>query len=194
MRTQSAPDWPMPPTDGYTAEDLDRLPGLPPHSELVDGTLVLVSPQKRFHTVTLDVLVAGLRRSVAEDLRVRREMTVTLGPRQRPEPDILVIEAETEADPSWSQTSYPPEAVRLVVEVVSTESQERDRKRKPLLYAEAGIPNFWRVEEGDRGPIVYAYNLDPATRTYFLTGIFHELLDTTTPFPMKVDLTEIHRI
>ncbi|GAA1075030.1 MULTISPECIES: Uma2 family endonuclease [Nocardiopsis] len=189
-----ASEWPMPPVDGYTADDLDRIPGLPPHTELIDGSLVLVSPQKRFHTLALDVLVAGLRRTVPKALRVRREMTVTIGPRQRPEPDVLVVDAAVEADPDWPETSYPPEAVHLVVEVVSTESEERDRKRKPLLYAEAGIAHFWRVEQGEDGPVVYIYEIDPATKAYFPTGIHHAHLTASAPFPVDIDLTEVDRL
>ena len=39
------PSWPVPPVGGWTADDLDRLPNLPPHTELIDGSLVFVSPQ-----------------------------------------------------------------------------------------------------------------------------------------------------
>lgn len=31
--------WPVPPEGGWTADDLDRIPGLPPHTELIDGSL-----------------------------------------------------------------------------------------------------------------------------------------------------------
>ncbi|QVQ50847.1 Uma2 family endonuclease [Spiractinospora alimapuensis] len=185
--------WPMPPTDGSTSDDLDRLPGLPPHSELIDGTLVLVGPQRLAHSLTLYVLEHGLNVAAPEDLRVRRGMTVTLGPKQRPEPDILVVEASFETDPTGSETSYPPHVVRLVAEVVSPESEERDRKRKPHLYAEAGIPHFWRVEQGDDGPAVFTYELDPSTRSYHLTGIHHQRLLLTTPFPVDIDLTRANR-
>ncbi|MFW5416006.1 Uma2 family endonuclease [Nocardiopsis sp. CNT-189] len=189
-----APELLRPPVEGHTSEDLDRLPGLPSHTELIDGGLVVPALQTAFHALMGDVLVAGLRRTVPEALKVRREMTVTLGPRQRPEPDVLVVEASAEADPGWSETTYPPEAVHLVVEVVSTESEERDRKRKPLLYAEAGIAHFWRVEKGDGGPVVYTYEIDPATRAYFLTGIHHSHLAASAPFPVDIDLTEVDRL
>lgn len=33
--------WPVPPQDGYTVDDLFTLPDLPPHTELLDGSLVL---------------------------------------------------------------------------------------------------------------------------------------------------------
>lgn len=46
---RSATAWPVPPREGWTVDDLDTLPGLPPHTELIDGSLVLVSPQRRFH-------------------------------------------------------------------------------------------------------------------------------------------------
>lgn len=41
--------WPVPPRDGYTVDDLFTLPDLPPHTELIDGSLVFVSPQRYFH-------------------------------------------------------------------------------------------------------------------------------------------------
>ena len=186
------PDWFMPPRDGFTADDLDRLPGLPPHTELLDGSLVLVSPQADFHSLTMDLLVNGLRETAPAEFRVRREMSVVLGRRQRPEPDVLVIRAD--ADPGPHRTAYRPADVVLAVEVVSPDSEERDRKRKPQLYAEAGIPHFWRVEEHSRRPTVYVYELDPATRGYALTGIHHDRLKTTFPYDVDIDLTEIDRL
>src|SRR5690606_15346182 len=186
--TAPAPGWPRPPAEGFTAEDLDRLP-VPPHTELIDGALVLPARQTVWHSIMGNVLTEGLRRTAPEHLRVRRDMTVTLGPRQRPEPDVLVVQAEAET--SMDMTTYPPEAVHLVVEVVSAESEERDRKRKPLLYAEARIAHFWRVEQGEDGPVVYIYEIDPATKTYFLTGIHHARLTASAPFPVDIDLAEV---
>ena len=55
--------------------------------------------------------------------------------------------------------------------------------------------HFWRVEQdGDKGlPVVYVYELDPATRAYALAGIFHDRLKLTAPFEIDVDLTAINR-
>ncbi|MEU4832374.1 Uma2 family endonuclease [Streptosporangium sp. NPDC023615] len=183
------PAWVFPPKRGFVAGDLDRLRGIPPHTELVDGTLVFVSPQTNFHMSMLFLLESELRRAVSADLRVRREMTVTLGKRQRPEPDIVVVHAEAVKGPK--QTAYRPEDVVLAVEVVSAESEVRDRERKPVIYAQAGIVHFWRVEETDDRPTVYVYELDPATRTYALMGIHHDRLKVSVPFDVDVDLTEV---
>lgn len=191
----SAPaiELPSPPRGGYTADDLDRIPDLPPHTELIDGGLFFVSPQKDFHTLALDLLVYGLRRTCPADLRVRREMTILIGPRQRPEPDIMVIRADaiTSRDLTW----YPAEAVVLAIEVVSPDSEERDRHRKPQLYAQAGITHFWRVEDGGDGKVaVYVFELEPVSKTYAVTGIFHDKIKLTVPFEIDIDLTEIDRL
>ncbi|GAA2999152.1 Uma2 family endonuclease [Streptosporangium longisporum] len=183
------PVWVFPPEKGFVAGDLDRLRGIPPHTELVDGTLVFVSPQTRFHSLIVDLLIYALRQAVPAELRVRRQMTVTLGERQRPEPDVMVTRAD--ADRERKQTAYRPEDVVLAVEVVSDESEIRDRERKPVIYAQAGITHFWRVEETDDRPTVYVYELDPATRTYALMGIHHDRLKVSVPFDVDIDLTEI---
>jgi Uma2 family endonuclease len=185
--------WPVPPLDGYTVDDLLTLPDLPPHTELIDGSLVFVSPQRSFHTLAMDLLVPGLRSTVPGDLRVRREMTVVIDKRQGPEPDISVIRAE--AVSGVEETHYLAKDVVLAVEVVSPESVKRDRERKPQIYAQAGIPHFWRVERGaDERPVVYIYELDPATKAYALTGIHHDMLKVTVPFDINIDLTEIDNL
>ena len=78
---------PVPPQDGFTADDLDRIPDLPPHTELIDGNLVLVRPQKLFHMLVLELLGNALRTHAPDGLRVAREFSVKLAKRQRPEPD-----------------------------------------------------------------------------------------------------------
>ncbi|WP_248965494.1 Uma2 family endonuclease [Sphaerisporangium perillae] len=192
MTDPQLPGWLVPPPGGFTAEDLDHIPDLPAHTELLDGSLVFVSPQKDFHSVITDVLVTALRRLTPADLRVRREMSVVLGPRQRPEPDVVVIRAEALAGPDV--TAYQAADVVLVVEVVSPDSETRDRERKPQLYAAAGIRHFWRVEQNDGKATVYVYELDPATSAYALMGIHHDKLQLSLPFEVGIDLTEIERL
>lgn len=49
-RQPDGSSWPVPPPDGYTVDDFFTL-DLPPHTELIDGSLVFVSPQRAFHTL-----------------------------------------------------------------------------------------------------------------------------------------------
>ncbi|ASF13331.1 Uma2 family endonuclease [Nocardia brasiliensis] len=191
MTDERIPQWLFPPPGGFVAEDLDRLPNLPPHTELIDGSLIFVSPQAEFHMLVISLLEQVLRSCAPAGLRVRREMTVTLAHDQRPEPDVVVLRLD-ETDPA--RTGYEADRVVLAVEVVSAESRTRDRERKPQLYARAGIAHFWRVENVDGRAVVYVYEVDPATKAYALTGIHHDRLKLTVPFDIDIDLSDIERL
>src|SRR5690606_31341168 len=153
--------WPVPPVDGYTVDDLFTLPDLPPHTELIDGSLITVSPQRNFHADVIDLLVSGLRHNVPKEYRVKREMTIVLDRRNGLEPDVSVVFADAVRGPD--QTSYQAKDVVLAIEVVSPDSESRDRTTKPYKYGNAGIPHFWRVERDgtDRKPLIHVYELDP---------------------------------
>jgi Uma2 family endonuclease len=183
--------WPVPPADGWTVDDLFTLPDLPPHTELIDGSLVFVSPQRDFHSIVIDLLVSGLRRTVPSRFKVRREMTVVIDRRNGPEPDVSVLRAE--AVTGRSQTSFRATDVVLAVEVVSPDSESRDRDTKPRKYAAAGIDHFWLVEMvgEDERPVVYVYERDPVTKSYAVTGIHHDRLKVSVPYDVDIDLTEI---
>ncbi|MFF8844604.1 Uma2 family endonuclease [Streptomyces sp. NPDC015127] len=184
-------EWPRPPAGGWTADDLDTLPNLPPHTELIDGSLVFMSPQTDFHMAAVRLLEYALLTHVPEHLYVVREMTTRLSKLDRLEPDLMVVSQSARTGPG--QTSYAPDDVLLVVEIVSAESIARDREAKPVKYARAGIRHFWRVEENDGLPVVYVYELDPATHLYSLSDIHHKRLKLEVPFPLDVDLTALNR-
>ncbi|WND37099.1 Uma2 family endonuclease [Streptomyces sp. BB1-1-1] len=186
--------WPVPPVDGYTVDDLFTLPDLPPHTELIDGSLVFVSPQRRFHANVIDLLVWGLRAGLPAEFRVSREMTTILDRRNGPEPDVSVIRAEAVTGPA--QTSYKAKDVLLAVEVVSPDSESRDRTTKPQKYAAAGIPNFWRVEQGgtDGRPVVHVYELEPVTKAYVHTGIHRDRIKVDKPYVIDIDLTAVDEL
>ncbi|GAA3238178.1 Uma2 family endonuclease [Nonomuraea helvata] len=192
MTHPSLPDWVFPPPGGFVAEDLDHIPDLPAHTELIDGSLVFVSPQASFHALIVDLLVVALRQAAPKDFRVRREMSVILGPSQRPEPDLMVIKAEAVRDDD--ETFYEARDVVLAIEVVSPESKDRDRHRKPQLYAEAAIQHFWRIEKIAGKPVVYVYELDPASNAYVITGIHHDFLKVSVPFELAIDLAEVDQL
>lgn len=187
MLMTSLPGWLYPgPDGGWTAEDLDALPpDAPRRIELIDGALVLMSPQTAFHMLAVDLLVAGIR--PPSGLYVVREMSVRLNDRQRPEPAVLVVTAAPEND--LDRTYYLPEEVRLVVEVVSPDSEERDRTTKPVKYVQAGIRYLWRIERDGRVPVAYTYELDPSLRAYVPTGVHRDRLRTDVGFAVDIDMT-----
>ena len=88
---------------------------------------------------------------------------------------------------------YDADSVVLVVEVVSPESEHRDRAVKPQKYAEAGITHYWRIENEDGAPAIHVYERDDLTNVYVPIGIFRDRLDVPVPFPVKIDLTDLLR-
>ncbi len=73
----------------------------------------------------------------------------------------------------------------LVVEVVSPNSRKTDRFFKPLEYAQAGVPAYWRLEP-DPEPRLHVMQLE--------AGGYREVQQLTgrgrvsVPFDLEVDL------
>ncbi len=186
------PDWMRPPREaGWFAEDLDSLTEAPRHTELIDGALVfMMSPQRLWHSRVVSGLTFTLEAQTPDTLEVEREMTIRLDERNRPEPDLVVVAA---AEYRKNRTWFAPDEVLLAVEVVSPESEHRDRTVKVRKYAEAGIPHYWRIEEENDLPVAHVYELDRSTSTYIPVGIFRGTLERPVPFPVVVDLDGLER-
>ncbi|GAA2266337.1 hypothetical protein GCM10010145_35760 [Streptomyces ruber] len=185
----STPAWPMPPEGGWTADDLDQLPNLPPHTELIDGSLVFVRPHTACHERAVDFFKWHLQSVAPSDFEVYREFTIDIDSQNRPEPDVIVVRGDVVGDPDT--TRYPAGAVLLAVEVVSPDSVSRDQQTKPLKYARAGISHYWRVENEKGLAVVHAFELEPTTGAYTSVGIFRERMKMDAPFPVDLDLTGI---
>ncbi|WP_371776705.1 Uma2 family endonuclease [Streptomyces sp. NBC_01438] len=185
----SEPRWAVPPVGGWTADDLDTLPNLPPHTELIDGSLVFAGPQTIFHSRAVSLFSGRLHHSIPPELEVVGRFTIDIDRCNRPEPDVVVVRAD--AVESLRQTRFPASSVLLAIEVVSDESVTRDRETKPVKYARAKIPHYWRVENQDGRAVVYVFELEPATGAYTSTGIFHDRMKVSAPFTVDLDLTAI---
>jgi Uma2 family endonuclease len=189
--------WPSPPLWGWRADDLDLLPPEGPNGEpgffenveLLSGVLVFEAPESLFHERAIQGIASRLGAQSPDHCTVAVRMHVKLGHRTRPRPDVLVAGSV----PDGGRTFYRPEEVLLAVEVMSPESEPRDRGWKPSCYAAGGIRHLWRVEEKDGRPVVYVYELDPATRTYASTGIHRGKLGVPVPFGIGIDLDQLVR-
>ncbi|OLT34924.1 restriction endonuclease [Actinomadura sp. CNU-125] len=190
MIADQVPDWLRPPPEGWTADHLDELPPGAPRMEMIDGALIMMSPQTSFHSQVVRRLANALEDTAPTSLGVETEMGIKLGERQRPEPDIVVFHVPEEGS---RRTFYLPDEVILVVEVVSRESEVRDRDTKRVRYAEAGIQHYWLVEKEDERPVVHTLELDKATGSYVATQIARTRLKLDVPFAMDIDLTTLVR-
>ncbi|MCW2938271.1 MAG: hypothetical protein JWN00_1256 [Actinomycetia bacterium] len=188
------PEWFLAPEGGWKAEDLDRLPPGTPRLELIDGAPIVRSPQVVFHSAVMRRLANALELTAPPELGVQIEMSIVLGKRQRPEPDIVVYRKAVSEAEAHRRTFYLPEDVVLAVEIVSDESYERDHETKPIKYAKAGIPHFWLVEDDGAGqPVVHVYELDSTTASYVPTGIMRDRLKVAVPYRMEFDLASLVR-
>ncbi|MGW3508133.1 Uma2 family endonuclease [Streptomyces sp. NPDC000994] len=185
----SKPAWPVPPEGGWTADDLDRLPNLPAHTQLIDASLVFPCPHSVFHERAMSFLGRELDSAAPPELEALCRFTVDIHRQNRPEPDVAVVRRD--ALVSHDQTRVSATAVVLVVEVVGPDSVSRDRETKPLKYARARIPHYWRVENENGRAAVHSFELEPTTGAYTSTGIHRERMKTVVPFPVDLDLTRI---
>ncbi|QUX30012.1 hypothetical protein KGD83_05510 [Nocardiopsis akebiae] len=70
-----------------------------------------------------------------------------------------------------------------------TDSEVRDRERKPQLHAQAGIPHFRLVER--EGEVVYVCELDPVNSGYVNAGVHRERVRVSAPCGLDIDLTDV---
>ncbi|MGW4381776.1 Uma2 family endonuclease [Kitasatospora sp. NPDC004531] len=185
-------DWRFPPSTGWTYDQV-KDSDWPFEFELVDGGFAIRGRTGQWHDTVRDELFFALHRACqgAYEAGIRR--CVLVDPHNAPKPDAIVFD-RTGLD-FFTMERVPVTAVKLAVEVVSHGSRSDDRFRKPGMYAEAGVPYFWRVERGEDGsPVVYEFHLDEETGVYAPApgvAVHHGKLITELPFRIELDLTRI---
>jgi Uma2 family endonuclease len=180
------PGWKAP-HDEWTLDDLERLPDDGRRYEIIDGSLVM-SPSPYFeHQRVANWLRRALERSIPPGLDVFENVGVLLmsDPLRYVIPDLTTLRVPT--DGSRDLRLYvPPADVRLVVEIVSRSSVTFDRVTKPALYAEAGIPRYWRVERADTGVHVHVHALAGGALKEIRTVRPGETATLTDPWPITL--------
>lgn len=141
--------------DPWTIDDLERLPD-DVHLQILDGSLLVSPSPTSLHQRAAHQLADQLLERMPAELDVQLAPGVQVKVSYL-EPDVAVVRTAV-ADRNVKR--FQADDVLLVVEVISPSNAGLDRREKPVRYAEAGIPHFWRVEiEGDRSPYVVRYGL-----------------------------------
>jgi Uma2 family endonuclease len=128
--------------------------------ELIEGELMVQSPQGPLHFNDVDRVFRLLDREFGAGYWVRAQGPLDLGQHTEPEPDVCVVPGSS-AD--YVQ-AHPTTAV-LIVEV-SDSTLRYDRGRKASLYARAGIQDYWIVNLVDRQIEVYRDPVPDPTQHY----------------------------
>ena len=136
-------------TRRWTREEYDRMiaTGIfhpEERLELIEGEIVHMTPQGSGHATAVSLMEEALRRVFGPGLVVRVQMPLALDAESEPEPDIAVVVGE----PRDYRGEHPRTAV-LVVEVADT-TLSFDRSRKAVLYARAGIQEYWLLNLKER--------------------------------------------
>jgi Uma2 family endonuclease len=136
---------PVPETmPSYTVDDLFTLPENGNRYQVFGGSLVMSPAPAPLHQIVADELRALLDPLVKpRGARAISGIAVRVTDEDGPVPDVTVVNA---VELRGLAGAVPRDAAFTVVEVVSPSSAFLDRGAKPDLYAEAGIPCYWRVE------------------------------------------------
>lgn len=173
----------------WTYEQAKHL-DLPFEWDLVDGVIVVRGQTNQWHDQVRDQLFVALFGARVAPYAANVERCVLLDPDNTTKPDVVVFD-RTGID-VFELECLPPEAVALMVEVVSHGTRTNDRFRKPGQYAEKGIPHYWRVERGDDGlPVVHEFRRDDEQGVYLPVAVHEGLLVTALPFPVEIDLKQV---
>lgn len=116
--------------------------------ELLDGVLVEMSPQGEAHALAIrELMMLAFPAAAAQGLVVSVQAPLDVGDAvSRPEPDLAVV-------PRPPRDRHAQDAL-LVVEMGAT-SLAVDLGRKAVIYAQAGIPEYWVLDVERRELVVH---------------------------------------
>lgn len=169
-----------------TAADLSHEPEDGLRRELHDGVVLVVPPPNDDHSWEVLAAYRALSAAAPDDIYILHDVGVHVGLRRLYVPDLVVVYRGT----AFYDNGYDPGGVLLAVEVVSPSSVTLDRITKPAVYAEQGIPFYWRIEAEPR---LLCHRLAPATGGYVLDRELApgEKAELSTPWPVTVDMAEL---
>ena len=123
---------------------------------LIDGVILEEGPMNPPHAITLELVEEAFRAAFGRGWRIRMQSPLVLSQDIDPEPDCAVIAGTPRG------ASGHPTTADLVVEVADS-SLNFDTNDKRLLYARAGIRDYWVVDVNGRQLLVYR---DPQAGDY----------------------------
>jgi Uma2 family endonuclease len=156
--------------------------------QLIAGTVVAMTPQGPAHALAIQNLTRLVAQGLPADLALRPQLPLTLPDDSEPEPDLAVVRLED----ARSREHHPRTAL-LVVEVAG-DSLPLDRQAKAILYARAGIPEYWIVNLAETTVEVHR-EPDPETGVYRVKSVAScdsTLVAASVP-GLGVDVAEIFR-
>jgi Uma2 family endonuclease len=182
-------------TGPWTPDDVEALPDAGDHArfEVYEGGVLVVSPAPgvghQRASYRLHRALAGAAAAAGADVEVLEAVNVALPGGKLLVPDVVVVAAGAVDE---TATRLPAQAVAAVVEVVSPSTLAMDRAVKPLMYAEAGIPVYWRVELRTSPEIVVS-SLSRGVYVTRATATAGTRTRIAVPFAVEIDPADLTR-
>lgn len=172
---------------GWTTDDLDQLPEDGVRRELLDGVLLVSPSPTDIHQIIAARLMVALEDSCPDHLQVTQAVEVRMSSTRAFIPDVLVA---TDEAARRGGRYYTPSEVVLAVEIVSPSSVSMDRITKPALYAQAGIPFYWRIEVKN-GIEVHVGELDPEAGVYRAISVSDARIQVAHPWAIDIPVKRL---
>lgn len=107
--------------------------------ELLDGDIVTVPVPDPIHEAAVRRLLRYLLSMLGERAHVEKVMAIALSQYSEPVPDIAVVKI---SEDDYATAHPTPQEIYLLIEIANS-NPERETKAKRLIYAEAGISDYW---------------------------------------------------
>lgn len=113
--------------------------------ELLEGTIIEMSPEGALHRKKCDAVADYLREKLRGYAKVYEAHPITLSTSE-PEPDISIVRLPV----SLYDNRHPyPEDIYWLIEIYD-KTLSKDLQQKRLIYAEAGINEYWVIDAEKR--------------------------------------------
>lgn len=186
MTTMALAYDPMYPRQGeWTIEDLYALPEDGIRRELVDGVLTEMPSPGHIHQKIAMRLGTALDNICPPEFDVTQAVDVSFDMKNSRCPDLLIVLASAAAT---GPSRFMARDVVLAAEIVSPSTKSQDRFAKPIQYAQAGIPHYWRIDL-EPAVVVNTFTLDDSVG-YLLDHEFSALIDVDKPWPIRLPFSD----
>ena len=135
--------------------------------ELLEGTIIEMSPEGPLHRKKCDAVADYLREKLKGYAKVYEAHPITLSTSE-PEPDIAIVRLPV----SLYDNHHPyPEDIYWLLEI-SDKTLTKDLQEKRLIYAKAGIREYWVIDVEKRALKVFRnlLNRDYQQEENYTTG------------------------
>jgi hypothetical protein len=171
------------PRDGWSTDHLDAWPVSQRRYELTDGALTVWPSLSALHQKVCALLVVRLAEVAPKPYLVTQAVEIRFTRRLTRIADVLVVRSDR-PDGHW----FAPSEVVVAIEVESPGSHTEERVVRPALYAQYGVPHYWRIE---LEPELIAWRYHSARGNPYAEAASGPRLTTDEPFPVDLALAEL---